>query len=178
MCGSGIFLIEAISHYLKIPNLNKKKYLFENWIDFQKDIFISEKLKLENFLSSPLQMSKVIGCEIDPNIFNQAKNNIKLSGLDNYIELFNSDFANLKVNYQPGIIVCNPPYGIRIGQEKELVYLYSKLGDHLKRNFSGWTFWLLSGNPNLTKYLRMKASLKIPVNNGGLDCRWIKYLIR
>ena len=47
----------------------------------------------------------------------------------------------------------------------------------LKQNCSGWTFWLLSGNPKLTKFLKMKASLKIPINNGGIDCRWIKYYI-
>ena len=52
------------------------------------------------------------------------------------------------------------------------------IGAYLKNNLSGWEFWLLSGNPLLTKYLKMKASLKIPVSNGGIDCRWIKYLIR
>jgi len=58
------------------------------------------------------------------------------------------------------------------------IYLYEKMGIFLKNNFSGWEFWLLSGNPKLTKYLKMKSSLKIPVSNGGIDCRWIKYLIR
>ena len=58
-----------------------------------------------------------------------------------------------------------------------LIDLYYQLGEFLKQNCSGWTFWLLSGNPKLTKFLKMKASLKIPINNGGIDCRWIKYLI-
>ena len=58
-----------------------------------------------------------------------------------------------------------------------LVDLYSQLGDFLKQNCSGWTLWLLSGNPKLTRFLKMKASLKIPINNGGIDCRWMKYLI-
>ena len=52
------------------------------------------------------------------------------------------------------------------------------MGEVLKENFSGWEFWLLSGNASLTKYLKMKSSQKIPVSNGGIDCRWIKYLIR
>ena len=178
MCGSGTFLIEAISQHLRIPNLIKKNYLFENWLDFEKDIFIAEKLKIKNNYSNDLKISKVIGCEIDPEICNQARRNILLAGGNNYIEIFNTDFVNFKNNYQPGIIICNPPYGKRIGSDKELVDLYSKLGDYLKTNFSGWTFWILSGNSNLTKYLRMKASIKIPINNGGIDCRWIKYLIR
>jgi len=177
MCGSGTLLIEAISQNLKIPNLTKKNYLFENWIDFKKDIFTTEKLKLMNNDLSYLKISKVIGCEIDIDIFKQAQKNISLAGLENYVELLNIDFANLIINEDPGIILCNPPYGKRIGDEQELIDLYSQLGDFLKQNCSGWTFWLLSGNPKLTKFLKMKASLKVPINNGGIDCRWIKYII-
>ncbi len=177
MCGSGTLLIEALAQYLKIPNLTKKNYLFENWIDFKKDIFLTEKLKLINNDLGDLKISKVIGCESDIDIFEQAKKNISLAGLEKYIELHNMDFANLRINEKPGTIICNPPYGRRIGDEKELINLYSQLGDFLKQNCSGWTFWLLSGNPKLTKFLKMKASQKIPINNGGIDCRWIKYLI-
>ncbi len=178
MCGSGTFLIEAISQHLRIPNLTKKNYLFENWIDFENDIFISEKLKLINKPLIDSSISKLIGCEISTRIFEQAKNNVQMAGVGKYIKLLNLDFADLKINYPPGLILCNPPYGLRIGDERELVNLYLKLGKFLKDNFSGWTLWLLSGNSKLTKYLRMKSSLKIPVNNGGIDCRWIKYSIR
>ena len=177
MCGSGTLLIEAISQYLRIPNITKKNYLFENWIDFNSDTFTSEKLKLTTNNPTNLKISKVIGCEINIDIFEQAQQNISLAGLDNFIEMFNIDFANLIINEEPGIILCNPPYGRRIGDEQELINLYSQLGEFLKQNCSGWTFWLLSGNSKLTKFLKMKASLKIPINNGGIDCRWIKYLI-
>jgi len=177
MCGSGTLLIEAISQYLRIPNITKKNYLFENWIDFNPDIFTSEKLKLTTNNPTNLKISKVIGCEINIDIFEQAQQNISLAGLDNFIEMFNIDFANLIIKEEPGIILCNPPYGRRIGDEQELINLYSQLGEFLKQNCSGWTFWLLSGNSKLTKFLKMKASLKIPINNGGIDCRWIKYLI-
>ena len=177
MCGSGTLLIEAVSQHLSIPNIIKKNYLFENWIDFKKDIFRAEKLKLTNNDLSEIKISKVIGCEIDINIFEQAKQNIALSGLKNYVDLHHMDFTNLIINEEPGLILCNPPYGKRIGKEKELIDLYSQLGEYLKQNCSGWTFWLLSGNPKLTKFLKMKSSLKVPINNGGIDCRWIKYLI-
>ena len=100
-----------------------------------------------------------------------------MAGLENYVELHNIDFTKLIINEEPGIVLCNPPYGRRIGDEKELIDLYSQLGDFLKQNCSGWTLWLLSGNPKLTRFLKMKASLKIPINNGGIDCRWMKYLI-
>ena len=177
MCGSGTLLIEAISQNLKMPNIIKKNYLFENWIDFNNDIFISEKLKLKNNNLSKFEISKVIGCEINIDVFEQAQKNISLAGLENFIEMHNTDFINLVINEEPGVILCNPPYGRRIGHEQELIDLYAQLGEFLKQNFSGWTLWLLSGNSKLTKFLKMKASLKIPINNGGIDCRWIKYYI-
>ena len=111
-------------------------------------------------------------------MFEQAEVNISLAGLENYIELINDDFSKLKIKVSEGLIVCNPPYGKKLGNENQLIFLYEEMGNFLKTNFSGWEFWLLSGNPKLTKFLKMKSSLKIPVSNGGIDCRWIKYLIR
>ena len=124
------------------------------------------------------KLPKIIGCEINKKVFEQAHVNISLAGLENYIELINNDFLELQLKCTPGIIICNPPYGKKLGDENELICLYEQMGIFLKNNFSGWEFWLLSGNPKLTKYLKMKSSLKIPVSNGGIDCRWIKYLIR
>ncbi len=178
MCGSGTFLIEAVNQFLEVPINIDQVYLFENWLDFRKDIYLNEKNKAKNKIINYAKLPKIIGCEINPKVFDQAKVNISLAGLENYIELINNDFLELQSKFMPGIIICNPPYGKKLGDENELIFLYEKMGIFLKNHFSGWEFWLLSGNPKLTKYLKMKASLKIPVSNGGIDCRWIKYLIR
>ncbi len=178
MCGSGTFLIEAVNQFLEVPINIDQIYLFENWLDFRKDIYLNEKNKAKNKIINYEKLPKIIGCEINKKVFEQAKVNISLAGLENYIELINNDFLEFQLNSSPGIIICNPPYGKKLGDENELICLYEKMGIYLKNNFSGWEFWLLSGNPKLTKYLKMKSSLKIPVSNGGLDCRWIKYLIR
>ncbi|MDC2975722.1 THUMP domain-containing protein [Prochlorococcus sp. AH-736-D23] len=178
MCGSGTFLIEAVNQYLGVPINIDQVYLFENWLDFRKDIYLNEKNKAKNKIINYEKLPTIIGCEINKKVFQQANVNISLAGLENYIELINNDFLALQLSCTPGIIICNPPYGKKLGDENELVYLYEQMGIFLKNNFSGWEFWLLSGNPKLTKYLKMKSSLKIPVSNGGIDCRWIKYLIR
>ncbi len=178
MCGSGTFLIEAANQFLEVPINIDQIYLFENWLDFRKDIYLNEKNKAKNKIINYEKLPKIIGYEINKKVFEQAKVNISLAGLKNYIELKNNDFLELKLKSAPGIIICNPPYGKKLGDENELIYLYEEMGIFLKNNFSGWEFWLLSGNPKLTKYLKMKSSLKIPVSNGGIDCRWIKYLIR
>ncbi len=178
MCGSGTFLIEAVNQYLEVPINIDQVYLFENWLDFRKDIYLNEKNKAKNKIINYEKLPTIIGCEINKKVFEQANVNISLAGLENYIELINDDFLALQLSCTPGIIICNPPYGKKLGDENELIYLYEQMGIFLKNNFSGWEFWLLSGNPKLTKYLKMKSSLKIPVSNGGIDCRWIKYLIR
>ena len=178
MCGSGTFLIEAVNQYLGVPINIDQVYLFENWLDFRKDIYLNEKNKAKNKIINYEKLPTIIGCEINKKVFEQANVNISLAGLENYIELINNDFLELKLECIPGIIICNPPYGKKLGDENELILLYEQMGSFLKNNFSGWEFWLLSGNPKLTKYLKMKSSLKIPVSNGGIDCRWIKYLIR
>jgi len=178
MCGSGTFLIEAVNQYLGVPINIDQVYLFENWLDFRKDIYLNEKNKAKNKIINYEKLPTIIGCEINKKVFEQANVNISLAGLENYIELINNDFLALQLSCTPGIIICNPPYGKKLGDENELIYLYEQMGIFLKNNFSDWEFWLLSGNPKLTKYLKMKSSLKIPVSNGGIDCRWIKYLIR
>ena len=178
MCGSGTFLIEAVNQFLGVPINIDQVYLFENWLDFRKDIYLNEKNKAKNKIINYEKLPTIIGCEINKKVFEQANVNISLAGLENYIELINDDFLALQLSCTPGIIICNPPYGKKLGDENELIFLYERMGIFLKKNFSGWEFWLLSGNPKLTKYLKMKSSLKIPVSNGGIDCRWIKYLIR
>ena len=178
MCGSGTFLIEAVNQFLGVPINIDQVYLFENWLDFRKDIYLNEKNKAKNKIINYEKLPTIIGCEINKKVFEQANVNISLAGLENYIELINNDFLALQLSCTPGIIICNPPYGKKLGDENELICLYEHMGIFLKNNFSGWEFWLRSGNPKLTKYLKMKSSLKIPVSNGGIDCRWIKYLIR
>jgi len=178
MCGSGTFLIEAVNQFLGVPINIDQVYLFENWLDFRKDIYLNEKNKAKNKIINYEKLPTIIGCEINKKVFEQANVNISLAGLQNYIEPINNDFLQLQLSCTPGIIKCNPPYGKKLGDENELISLYEEMGIFLKNNFSGWEFWLLSGNPKLTKYLKMKSSLKIPVSNGGIDCRWIKYLIR
>ena len=178
MCGSGTLLIEAVNQILEVPlNLNQF-FLFENWLDFKKNIYIKERNNAKNKIINKKKLSKIIGCEINKKVFEQAQVNISLAGLENYIELNNETFSRIKFSSSKGLILCNPPYGKKLGRENELIPLYEEMGNFLKQNFSGWEFWLLSGNPRLTKFLKMKSSLKIPISNGGIDCRWIKYLIR
>jgi putative N6-adenine-specific DNA methylase len=75
----------------------------------------------------------------------------------------------------PGTILCNPPYGARLPGGAQAEAFYRELGEALKKRCQGWTAYLLSGNPAVTRHLGLKASRKIPVMNGPIDCRLLKY---
>ena len=95
-----------------------------------------------------------------------------------WIDLQAGDVRDFQPPETPGVLVCNPPYGERLGADDDLEALYSDLGRLLKERCSGWSLWLLSGNAAHTGALRMKASRRVPVSNGGIDCRWLNYTIR
>ncbi len=177
LCGSATFLIEAASIVCGLsPGLNRR-FLFKSWADFDQDLWNEEKNSAFNnqpFFQKP---PKIIGCEKNVEIARQAKVNIKQAGLEDFVEIHNSHFLELQLPNENGVLVCNPPYGKRSGSRDDLELLYQELGSFCKKNASGWQMWLLSGNPDLTKHLRLKANQRIPVSNGGIDCRWLNYRI-
>ena len=177
LCGSGTFLIEAVSLALNLPLGLQRNFLLKNWPDFNQNIWNKELdlINKNNYFNH--ELPPIIGCEYDNEIAKQALENIKLAGLEKYIKIQKSHFSKLIFPSIPGTIICNPPYGKRISSEKKLISLYTDLGYFLKTNAAGWDFWLLSGNSSLTSYLKMKKSKKIPISNGGIDCRWLKYEI-
>ena len=178
LCGSGTFLIEAVSTLLGIPSGINKQFLFENWPDFDMCLWDKE-LKMANKVTTfNRKLPKVIGCEVDEFIAHSALENVRNAGLENHIEIKNCSFHELKLPSGLGLLVCNPPYGKRIGDENQLPNLYKQLGEYCKKHASGWDLWLLNGNPKLSKYIGMKANRRFQVNNGSIDCRWLNYKIK
>ncbi len=74
-----------------------------------------------------------------------------------------------------GIIVTNPPYGVRLGEQQAMAEFYPKLGDVLKKKFSGWHVYLLSADMRLPKLIHLAASKRTPLFNGALECRLFEY---
>ncbi|MDP6194004.1 MAG: class I SAM-dependent RNA methyltransferase [Prochlorococcaceae cyanobacterium ETNP18_MAG_1] len=177
LCGSGTLLIEAASQALGLaPGLNRS-FLLEGWADFKPNLWQEEQQRASSRERRNEQLPTIIGCEQEPTIADQAQANVAAAGLEQTISIQSNDFRNLILPEQPGIIVCNPPYGERLGREDDLEALYQDLGRFAKERASGWQLWLLSGNPKLSGSLKMKASRRIPISNGGIDCRWLHYSI-
>ncbi|WP_250398718.1 THUMP domain-containing protein [Synechococcus sp. MU1648] len=177
-CGSGVLLIEAaLAALQQAPGL-ERRFALEGWADFQPELWEKEVDRARQRRRRDLTVPLLLGIEADPVIADQARANVEAAGLSGIIRISTSPFEDETLPDGPGVLVCNPPYGQRIGDEEELDGLYSALGQFVRREASGWQLWLLSGNPKLTGALRLKASRRIPVSNGGIDCRWLNYDIR
>jgi putative N6-adenine-specific DNA methylase len=111
-------------------------------------------------------------------VVEQAKQNAAAAGVSPWLQFELADFRDFQPPQQAGLIVCNPPYGVRLGNEENLEQLFFDLGQMLKQRCSGWQLWLLSGDPASTAAMRLKARRRIPISNGGIDCRWLNYEIR
>ena len=159
------------------PGLNRT-FGLEGWADFEMDLWEREQDRARQRRRSDLDLAPVLGYEKDPHVADQARDNIRAAGLEGLISIHSGSFEQQTLPPGPGLLVCNPPYGQRIGADDDLEQLYRSLGSFLKEQASGWQLWLLSGNPSLTGALRLKASRRIPISNGGIDCRWLNYAIR
>ena len=97
---------------------------------------------------------------------------------EDLIEFKRANAVTLEPPVENGMMVVNPPYGVRMGDEFFLEELYKDWSHNLKKNFAGWDVWMLSGDPQWTRFLKMKAEKRYPIDNGGVDCRWIHYKIK
>ncbi|AII48483.1 RNA methyltransferase [Synechococcus sp. KORDI-52] len=177
-CGSGVLLIEAaLAALQQAPGL-ERGFAFESWADFQPELWEQERQRARSRQHHQRQLPPIIGNEEDPDIAAQARSNVDAAGLADCITIRCGDFRELVFPGAQGTVVCNPPYGVRIGERNQMDALYGDLGRTFKDQASGWEAWVLSGNAEVTGALRMKASRKFPVNNGGIDCRWLKYQVR
>jgi putative N6-adenine-specific DNA methylase len=159
-----------------------RSFSFERWPDFDPGLWRRE-VEAAAAQTRPARadgsaVAALVGIEQDPAVLAQAHANAAAAGLAEHLRLEPGDFRDFSPPPGPGILVCNPPYGDRLGRGDDLEALYADLGRMVRERCSGWTLWLLSGNPALTGALRLKASQRIAVSNGGIDCRWLRYEIR
>jgi putative N6-adenine-specific DNA methylase len=107
----------------------------------------------------------------------KARTNLEEAGLADCIELKQADVLDSGAPSASGVLIANPPYGARLGEEAVLEAFYPKLGDTLKKYYAGWRCYLLSGDTRLPKLIRLAASKRTPLFNGPLECRLYEYRI-
>jgi putative N6-adenine-specific DNA methylase len=85
------------------------------------------------------------------------------------------DLVDVEAPAENGVLLCNPPYGERLGRDEDLGAFYKLLGDILKQRFKGWTAFVLSGNKELAQSIGLKSSRRFAIQNGNLPCQLMQY---
>ena len=178
MCGSATILTEAGMMAQRIaPGLfHQGKFGFENWYDFDADLWQTLREEAKSLRIEEPQ-AYLAGSDLDPKVIEQAALNIEAAGLDECIRLSVRDVkdATPPANQPPGVIITNPPYGERIGEEAQMAGLYKTIGDTLKTNFQGYDAFVFTGNLEAAKSIGLKTARRVPLFNGPIDCRLLKY---
>jgi 23S rRNA G2445 N2-methylase RlmL len=177
MCGSGTFLIEgALIAINKGPGLYRKNnFAFCKHLNFQKESWEKAQSQVKSEIKTESKTA-IWGFDVDPRMINSAIENIKTSELTDYINVKQLALRDLKNPVGAGaLIVCNPPYGERLKAKNKVEELYIELSRTLKTEFKGCSLWMLSGDKDLTPFLRLKSEKAYKVDNNGIDCKWLRY---
>lgn len=173
MCGSGTILTEAAMIACNIPpNLNREEFAFENWPDFDVDLYETienaaiKKIKEFHF--------NIIGYDIKEDIVRKAEENIKSANLEEFISVKQQDFFKSEKESERTLqILFNPPYDERLQIDAER--LYASIGSTLKHGYSGTQAWMITSNMEALKHVGLRPSKKIKLYNGKLESRLVKY---
>lgn len=173
MCGSGTIITEAAMYAANIaPNLKRKTFGLHHWKNFDEKLW--DKVWLEARVGTRDFEGSVMGSDISKNAINEARDNVVEAGVDEWVRLGISSFADRKVPKQTGTILFNPPYDERL-HIRDIEQFYKEIGDTLKQNYSGFEAWLLSNNQRGVKRIGLRPSQRIVLYNGALECRLLKY---
>ena len=178
MCGSGTLLLEAAAGLAGQPVRQERSYGFCHWPDFDHALWQETIHSHRRRHRPPTVKPLILGWDRDEDVVRQARSNARAARLESWVTFEVGELEAVAAPGRTGLVVCNPPYGVRLHDTQEaLRSTYHRLGEWLKRHCRGWTAWILSGNPSLSRELQMKASRRMAVSNGTIDCRWLCYPI-
>ena len=170
MCGSGTFLLEAaLIATNQAPGL-KRDFGFMAWKNFDKVLFNDIKKSYQNAIIHK-DFLRIYGSDKDLRAIRVSKKNLVLAGFEDCIQLACKQFNEIKPPLDGGVLVTNPPYGERIGENEDLDNAYPDWARTLKQSFAGWSTYFLTNDFRMPKLMRLAPSKKTPLFNGALDCR-------
>ncbi|MFC1046151.1 bifunctional 23S rRNA (guanine(2069)-N(7))-methyltransferase RlmK/23S rRNA (guanine(2445)-N(2))-methyltransferase RlmL [Pasteurella multocida] len=176
MCGSGTLLIEAAQMQANIaPQLHRLHWGFDFWKGHNQqawDKVKGEAIELAEQTFNQNQKANFYGSDLDHRVLQKAKRNAQNAGVAHLIQWQQGDVAALKNPFVEvkGTVICNPPYGERLGTTPALIALYSVFGQRLKQQFADWNVSIFSGEPALLDCLRLRSHRQFKAKNGPLDC--------
>jgi len=177
MCGSGTLAIEAaLIATNRVPGLLRNNYAFMHLLGYKDEMYFKERLQLDDAVKE-IPNLKIIASDLSPKAIEIAKINAQVAGVEHLIEFQVGDFEKTKLpaNMEGAVIMFNPEYGERLGDEIELEQTYARMGDYLKQQCQGAIGYIFTGNLELAKKIRLKPSRRIEFFNATIDCRLLEY---
>lgn len=176
MCGSGTLLSEALMHVCRVPaGFRRKRFGFEFLPDFDRDLWTETKAAIDGRIRS-LKDHVLFGSDISETAVNKARENCRLLPFGESIAWKVGPMEN--IHFPSGCtIVCNPPYGVRLGSKSDAAALYRRVGSVLRQRCGGSTAFIYMGDPDLLKEIGMKPSMKRSMLNGAIEGKLCRFEI-
>ncbi len=176
MCGSGTILIEAAQIARGIPPGYKREFAFQKLNDFEAQTWKGIRAEAAAGIRTAAPAG-IFGGDLYGETLKLARANLEAAELADSVSLKQANILEIPAPAASGVLVTNPPYGVRIGEQDELAAFYPKLGDALKQKFAGWRAYLFTADLRVPKLIGLSPSKRTPLFNGPLECRLYEFKI-
>lgn len=173
-CGSGTIPIEAAYIGKNIAPGIGRSFVAENWGQITAK---SWRIMREEASDQIIKNQKlgIWGYDIDGSVLEMARYHSREAGLENDLHWQKQDVRKLRSRFNYGYLICNPPYGERLGEMEEVELLYRDMGRVLQENLPTWSYYILSSHPHFPKLLGRKADKNRKLYNGRIECRLYQF---
>ena len=193
-CGSGTVAIEAAQIACNIAPGSRRQFAFEKYLPFQAHVWTAIKTEAAaaEVVRPAGQKPIIFGSDVSHRMVDFAQRNAERAGVADVIEFRGGDaLQRLPPCDVPGVMLLNPPYGERIevggvagagsfGAREQAHTddggeFFNQLASHWKKNYSGWSGWILTPDLKLPGKMRLKESRRVPMWNGPIECRLFRF---
>ena len=175
MCGSGTLVAEAaLMAADRAPGL-ARTFGFQRLAWFEGPPWQRMKQAARDRVRTPPASPVVFASDIAPGAVAKTQSNLRAAQVDAFVHVEQADFLERAAPAASGILVANPPYGVRLSDQEAVAKLYPLIGDALKQRFAGWTAFFLTGDLRLPKLIHLKVARRTPLMNGAIDCRLFEF---
>lgn len=173
MTGSGTIAIEAAIWAANIPpGYYRDEFGFKRWKNFDETlydtIFDSSIGKISD------KAVEILATDSDSQMTQKALTNVRKAKVEDSVKVLNQSFFDIQPSRSSGVLILNPPYGERL-PVKEIESMAKEIGSKLKKDFKGFTAWIITSSPEFIKNIGLRPTRKIQIYNGSLECRYLKY---
>lgn len=170
MCGAGTLLMEAAEMSLARAPGSRRGFAFEKLDNFDAPRWSQIRAQAQAD-EQPARALPIYGSDLYGNALSTARENLAHAGLEAAVQIKQANALEVSAPAPTGVLVANPPYGVRLGEQQGLADLYPKLGDALKQRFAGWRACIFTADLRLPKLIGLKPARRIVLYNGALECR-------